>query len=200
MAAMMPMRKLFPKRYRARQKGFTVIELLVGMTVFVVVLSISVGTFIRGLRLQRNTVSLITVNDNLSLVLEQIAREARTGSEFDISSPGALCPTVVGALNVCSGSAFEFSSAAAGRVGYRLQGDAIERGTGISGAPVTNFVPITSDNVTIANLLVRLEYVFSGGLQQAPRVTISLVGNSSDSDPFLSNVKVRLQATVSSRS
>lgn len=181
------------------RRGFTVVELLVGMTVFVVVLSIAVGTFVRGLRLQRDTVSLITVNDSMSLVLEQMAREIRTASNFTIPSftPACTASTPV-ECTVVNESVLEYTTGGGTSVRYMLnsQTGIIERST----APFTNPLPLTSEDVLITRLSFALKYFVVSNAQQVPRVTISVVGRSADADPFLENVEVRLQTTVSRRS
>lgn len=64
------------------EKGFTVIELIVAMGVFVVIVTVAVGTFITVVRNERKLTSLMEVNNNAGGVLEQMAREIRTGYRF----------------------------------------------------------------------------------------------------------------------
>ncbi len=70
------------KAQSSKLKAFTLIELLVSMGIFVVLISIATNAFIISLRSQHAASALIAVNDNLSLVLEQMAREMRTGKGF----------------------------------------------------------------------------------------------------------------------
>lgn len=64
------------------KKGFTIIELMVAMSLFVIVVGISSGVFIRSLRTQRAVVALMAANDNASQTLEQMTRAIRTGTAF----------------------------------------------------------------------------------------------------------------------
>ncbi len=74
---------LNPKSYILKtSSGFTIIELIVAMSLFVIVIGIASGTFIRSLRTQRQTVALMAANNNASFTLEQMVREIRTGSAF----------------------------------------------------------------------------------------------------------------------
>lgn len=63
-------------------RGFTVIELLVSFTIFAVVLSLVSMVFITSLRSQKSITALIAANDNLYLMLEQMSREIRVGTNF----------------------------------------------------------------------------------------------------------------------
>ncbi|GEM_PF-856566 len=64
------------------QDGFTVTELIVAMGVFIVLVTIAVGVFVNTVRNQRRLTMLMSVNNNAGNVLEQIAREVRTGYRF----------------------------------------------------------------------------------------------------------------------
>ena len=93
-----------------KNKGFTIIELMVAMSLFVIVVGITSGTFVRSLRTQRQLVALMAANDNASQTLEQMTREIRTGMEFTASA-----------------SRLSFTNAADERVTYDLAGNRIER-------------------------------------------------------------------------
>lgn len=59
--------------------GFTVVELLVGMSVFIVFFVGAISIFFGATKNQRILVERISMNNNAGLVLEQMARELRTG-------------------------------------------------------------------------------------------------------------------------
>ncbi len=90
--------------------GFTIIELMVAMSLFVIVVGITSGTFVRSLRTQRQLVALMAANDNASQTLEQMTREIRTGTAF-----------------AATGSRLTFTNATDERVAYDLSGNRIER-------------------------------------------------------------------------
>jgi len=71
-------------------QGFTLVELLVAITIFVVVMAIASNLFIGALRAQKSVVDLIAVNDNISLALERIGREIRVGNSFSANSSGLI--------------------------------------------------------------------------------------------------------------
>lgn len=68
--------------------GFTVIELIVSMSLFVIISGIVVGSFITATRTQREIISLIEARDNMSIAMEQMAREVRLGTNFSVSPTG----------------------------------------------------------------------------------------------------------------
>jgi len=157
------------------KKGFTMVELLVAMTLFIVFIVIASGSFIRALRTQRAIVALIAANDNASLSIEQMAREIRTGASF--SSPNGNDLDFINAYNI--------------QVTYRLNNNVIERGEG-----ETNFKSITATNVKINSLSFYL-YGQLAGDNYPPRITISL--NISPNIPTIQNISTNFETTVSAR-
>lgn len=152
------------------------VELLVAMTLFVVLISISSGAFIQSMRSQRAATALIAANSNAQLALEQMAREMRTGQNF-----------------FASVSEINFTNAAAENVTYRLNAadEAIERS--IDG---TTFKKITAENVKVENLNFRL---FQGTASDPypPRITITLRIGASGAQ--IEGAFIDLQTTISSR-
>jgi prepilin-type N-terminal cleavage/methylation domain-containing protein len=65
-----------------KKSGFTLIELLVAIALFSIVVAIATDGFVNALRTQRQVASLISTESNVTLVLEQMAREVRTGYLF----------------------------------------------------------------------------------------------------------------------
>jgi prepilin-type N-terminal cleavage/methylation domain-containing protein len=76
-------------RSYAAQAGFTLIEMMVAMTLFAVVVSIAAGGFVQALRTQRQTMALMAANDAMSFTVEQISREIRTGRDFSVANGGS---------------------------------------------------------------------------------------------------------------
>ena len=164
------------------KSGFTLVELLVSISIFVIVTTIAVGGFVTALRSQRQATGLIAANSNASLVIEQMAREIRTGDSF-----------CVGGQTCLSSSELSFRNGAGNIVTYRLNGaeGGIERRVD-SGA----FQKITADNVNVRYLGFTLLGQDPGdGLQ--PRVTMVL-GVSARVSGVEGGV-IALETTVSSR-
>lgn len=189
--------------------GFTVIELIVAMTVFVVLMSIAAGGFVHLLKNQRIVAALMTANDSASLTLEQMAREIRTGYNFCLTESGKL----------------QFVSAIRNEVvRYRLNNDAIEKGVSdMSGGDtstcldsdddswfVNKYKKLTADNVKIRDFKIKacgknisadflLDNCGNGGNNYPPRITVSLSVTSAERDVEKLGIYVPIQTTVSAR-
>jgi prepilin-type N-terminal cleavage/methylation domain-containing protein len=162
-------------------KGFTVIELLVSMTLFLIVIGAVSGVFIQSLRAQRITAALITVNNNSSLAIEQIVREIRTGFNF--------CPT--SGTDVCSDSKLVFTNAFNEKIIYSLVNNSIERS-------VNGFSEvITAEDINIKKLAFKWRGNSSG--DGHPFITMAVgVGGK---NPILESagIQTNIQASVSPR-
>ena len=171
--------------------GFTLVELVVAMGIFVILMSIATGGFIQMLRNQRIVASLMTANDNMSLTMETIGREIRTGYNF----------------NKISNTELEFVNAYDLKVKYRLNEGVIEKGIEYFGT--TNYGKITADNVLISafNISVcgkningtSLGNCGSGGDSYLPRITLSISITSAEPDVKKLNIFTDIQTTISAR-
>ena len=70
--------------------GFTVIELMVAMSMFLILIGVATGTFLETLRMQRIITELSAANNNATQAIEQIGREIRTGYSFQQSTADVL--------------------------------------------------------------------------------------------------------------
>lgn len=151
------------------RRGFTIIELMVAMSLFVIVVGIASGTFVNALRTQRNVVGLMAANDNASLTLEQMSREIRTGSAF-----------------VSAGSTLNFTNDEHELVQYALA----------DGRIVRNGAPLTAANVLVKYLsfILRGEAVGDGA---STRVTIMLgVGSRGRLESLVTRLQTTVSARI----
>lgn len=161
-------------------KGFTLIELLVAISSFIVITSIAVGGFSAALRFQRQSISLMNVNSNVSLVLEQIAREIRTGYNFCQNN-----------TYYCSSQQISFKNALGQDVVYRFNIDNIEKQVDNHG-----FKKIIANNVNVRYL----KFIYKGinvGDNKQPKITIFLGVSSKENQ--ISNIITNIQTTISPR-
>ncbi|MBI4119683.1 MAG: type II secretion system protein [Parcubacteria group bacterium] len=154
----------------AYEDGYTLIELMVAMTLFVIAFSLVSGAFVEALRTQRQIVAFIAANNNMALFVEQFSRETRTGINF-----------------ISLGSELQFTNAKGEEVSYRLSGTRVERGVGGS------FMSITSQNVNIKNL----QFIITQPAGFPPRITVTVSVNPVSRG--LEKVLVNMQATLSPR-
>ncbi len=82
-------------QHQVSTTGFTLVELLVAMAVFGILMSLAIGVFVSAIKAQRDLGDLMSVNNNLNLVLEQMSREMRMGY-FDVSQYEAI----MGQINI----------------------------------------------------------------------------------------------------
>jgi prepilin-type N-terminal cleavage/methylation domain-containing protein len=102
------------------RNGFTLIELIVSISVFSVLVTIAVGGFANVLRTQRQVAGLLVTNSNAALILEQMAREMRTGRQF--SCAGSCIGTETILFTNFEGDAIEYSYDPGEKAIYRFSG------------------------------------------------------------------------------
>lgn len=112
------------------KRGFTLVETTVALGIFAILVTIASAGYIRAVRTQRQVTALIAANSNVSLMIEQMAREIRTSFGFSLN-----------------GSNLVFINANGNEVEYRFNNNAVERREETSG-----FIPVSADNVTVTNL------------------------------------------------
>ncbi|MEK7162956.1 MAG: four helix bundle protein [Patescibacteria group bacterium] len=170
--------------FKRRHSGFTIVELMVAMGLFLILMGIATGGFVKAMRTQRAIVGLMEANDNANLVLEQMAREIRTGYNFTGKDADADLK-FVNQKNIV--------------VWYRLNNSAIERASKneIAGVLTANdYKKITADNVKVANFNIIL-FGNNVGDGYSPRITIGLSVGSTDK--YLENILTNIQTTISAR-
>lgn len=158
----------------SNKKGFTLIEMIVSMGVFVIIMTISMAAFLNIIDMQRKTESFRKLNDNLNFSMEIIMREIMEGNNYP-SSCGSGCST--------------FSFELLGKsIVYSISGNSITRRFD-GGNPLS----ITSSDVKIVNL--RFTVIGTGSLKM---INISISAITNNSKEKLKS-KINLQTTVSQR-
>lgn len=159
-------------------EGFTLVELIISFSVFVILVSLVAIIFTQTLRTQKVVSDLNVAMNNVSFVTEQMAREIRTGTEFNEETGDVLT--------------IQFTNALGERVSYKKLDKSIGRCVGGCNAD-GNFSPITSPEAQIKNLKFILRLKDEEGKKTAPRITIitSIAGPK--------GIDINLQTTISSR-
>jgi prepilin-type N-terminal cleavage/methylation domain-containing protein len=181
---------------KTAQHGFTLVELLIAMALFLIVVSIAVGGFVNALHTQREVAALIAAQSNAGLALEQMARDVRTGYLFchDVgaSTPSSTCGCVVTAGPVWTCDELSFYNAQGANAVYARAGQQL------TDSESGNVQPVTGSNVAVKYLKFTLFGNIEGDTWN-PRVTISMGVSPSSSDPVVQNNLINLQTTVSAR-
>jgi len=197
---------MIPSSPHSHRNGFTLVEVLIAIAVFSVIVTIGVGGFVHALHTQREVAALIAAQTNMSVVLEQMTREMRTGYLFcntptNNGNPNPTCQlsgnngcTINGNVWTCN-NLIDFYNAQQQNVDYELQNGAIVRS---ASGPTGTFVPVTGNNVLVKYLTFTL-FGNTEGDNWSPRVTISLGIAPNSNDPVLANDVLNLQTTVSAR-
>lgn len=152
------------------KKGFTLIELMVAVSIFIIVVAISMGSILGAFDSNRKSRSLKTVLNNLNLAVESMSKEVRFGTDYHCGSGSVAVPqNCPGGDNILG-----FLSSDNEYIVYRLTGQTIEKRTGFF--PPT-FVPITAPEVSIDDLTFYVLGVGTGDTLQ-PKVIMKITGHA----------------------
>jgi len=166
-------------------KGFTLVELLVSLGVFMIIITIVVGGFVRALRTNRQASNLIAVNSNIAIVLESMAREIRTAYGFSVFSD---CSDQSSGSSSGSSSCLQYTNSSGNIIFYNLvDGSVLRFDQNPSGEKVTD------NSVNVKSL----RFSVSGAINLPKRITISL--SISPKESGVDGAQTTIQATVSSR-
>jgi len=167
---------------KSQTKGFSLIEILVALGLFSFVITITTTGLLSLLDANAKSQTLRLAMDNLSFVLDNLSRNARTGYNYSCYTTTPSSPDTGNSRADCSSStggvALSFTDGETGnRVTYRRNGESIERGVSINNS-AGSWSPVTSDNVKINDMsfLVSGTDFNTDGNDKQPTVTIWLTG------------------------
>lgn len=182
------------KKYTSRtsviSRGFTLIELMVSLTVFSIVMVVSVGTLLIMIDSNAKAQALYSSSVNLSFALDSMTRELRTGYKYEcrttmVSHASAL-PTGRGDCDTAGspGVFIAFTRERDGvRMAYQLNGSSLEQKIG-SG----DWLTITSEDVVVnifEMVVTNTATVSGGGDGEQPIINLKVrgyVNNGLDQD------------------
>lgn len=207
------MKKFFFKKNNKNKGGYTLIETMISISLFLIIVMEGMGALLNANRLHNKSQSMRSVVDNLSFVMEDISRNLRTGYNYQCFNYGdptqqTLTQATLGAPRNCANGwalAFEYQN---GVTPDPISGNQhmedqwvyyIDNGKifkSIDGA--TTFIQLTPDEVVIdpASSFVVIGAEPPPGDSKQPFVTIKLVGSITVNNvvsPFI------LQTSVSQR-
>lgn len=150
--------------------GFTLIELMTALSVFIIVMTISMGSILGIFDANRKSRSMKTVMNNLNLAMENMSKEMRYGRNYHCGSGQITDPQ-----NCSSGDTLvSFLSSDDVQVTYRLAGSTIEKRSGNE-----SYIPVTAPEVVIDDLDF---YVLGAGTGNSlhPKVVIKVSGHAGE--------------------
>lgn len=143
------------------KRGFTLVEMIVATSLFIVVVTISMGAILSIFEANRSAQASKTVMDNLNLALENMARTVRFGTNYHCGNQTGNLSTPFDCPNGDTFLAVKFEGQT---VVYRKNGTSIER----SDDGGANYAKITSPENTVIEEL-----------------TFYTRGTASDSQPYV---------------
>lgn len=195
-----------------KQSGFTLIEILVSTTIFIIVMVMAMGALLSVSAASRKAEAVKTVMDNLNFALDSMTRSIRTGDTYNCGSgsspPSSPTPTDCPA----GGTYLVFQADASAQTGcttgsscvvtYCL-GDAISVLCGNTGTSIlrninnSGLVAITAAEVTIDKLTFYVKGAPRGDSIQ-PKTTVTISGHTKSSGTA-PDTTFNVQTTVTQR-
>src|SRR3989344_8196571 len=117
-------RKIKNEKIKRLTKGFSLIEIMVSLSLFIVVIVISMGSILSVLDANRKSQSLRAVMDNLNFTLESMTRSIRFGQNYHCGSSGDITASLDCTLGADSLTVKASNNL---HVTYRLTGGRIAR-------------------------------------------------------------------------
>ncbi|MGH7141752.1 MAG: PilW family protein [Minisyncoccia bacterium] len=189
-------------------RGFTLIEMIVAVGLFMLVMVIAVGSLVSIVAADRKAESIESVVDNLRFAIDDISRETRTGTEYYCGgySAGGTQDCTNGSDKITftdqDGNRVSFKVESSNLCGTNYAGDCLARCENSADGTITecpgSYSPITSPSVDIE----KAEFYVAGSTPgpfdtQQPRIVMTLSAEitSGVSSPTVLN----LQTTVTQR-
>lgn len=132
------------KRPTTNDRGFTLIELMTAVSIFIIVMTVATGSILNVFDANRKSRSLKTVMNNLNLAVESMSREMRYGYRYhcgsgDILSPQS-CPS--------GGVLMSFATSTNSQITYRFNNGSIEKQINDG-----EYIPVTAPEIIIDDMV-----------------------------------------------
>ncbi|MBI4132432.1 MAG: hypothetical protein HY474_02255 [Candidatus Sungbacteria bacterium] len=149
-------------------EGFTLLEMVVSFGIFAVVIVTAIGAVIAISNAQVKAANTQNVQDNLRFALESMTKEMRTGRTF---APSGGNPPAYAALTFLRSDGVQ--------VTYCSRAGALRKVTGAN-TDCAAGSDVTSDAVTVEQLVFYIVGQAAGASDGQPRITVALRASSSD--------------------
>ncbi len=169
-------------------KGFTLIEIMTAMSIFAVVMTISMSSIVGIFDANRRSKAIKDVMSNLNLSMESISKELRYGKNYHCSSSGNITTPA----DCAEGDSFiSFLSSEGEQVVYYLDSSSVWKQVASE-----NVLPVTAPEIVVDDLKF---YVLGStvGDEYQPKVIIKInahSGNGSNRSDFVLETMVSQRA------
>jgi prepilin-type N-terminal cleavage/methylation domain-containing protein len=154
--------------HNMKNKGFTLIEVMTAVSIFAIVMTISLGSIVGIFDANRKTRTLKAIMGNLNLAIESMSKEMRYGQNYHCGSGTITTPQNCAG----GGTLISFLSSEGSQITYTLSGTTIEKEVDGGG-----FIPITAPEVIIDSLTFYTLGAGTGNTLQ-PKTTIRIKGHA----------------------
>ncbi|MEX0935033.1 MAG: type II secretion system protein [Candidatus Paceibacterota bacterium] len=159
------------------KRGYTLIELLVSLGIFMIVMTVAMGSLFTIISANKRARALQLSFDNLHFAIDEMSRDVRTGNDYVFSGSG----------NDCNSSfVFSFSNSSDTAISYRCDSGRVQKRIGGG-----SYVDITAPEITVTSF-----HVYDRSTSQ-PRAVIVIGGEVEAENGVVSDFN--LQTTISQR-
>lgn len=180
-----------------KNKGFTLIEVVVAVGIFSINVAVLMGFFSQALNSQKKSLANEETIDNLSYILEYTSRSLRMAKKDDIGGVNCLSGDRVNYEVTRSGNGIKFRNYKDECQEFFLEGGRLKEWKKVGAQETENF--FTAQNITVNSFQIGPTTSWDQGDNEQPRVTLFIqVQNEKDqwgSSPLVFSV----QTTISQR-
>jgi len=177
----------------SKRGGFTLIEMLVSVSIFTLVMLIATSAVFTIVASNKKAESLKSVMDNLNFALENMTRNIRTGSNYSCVDTGGNCPG--------GDTSFSFTpnQSTDETIEYSISNGQIMETDQLANGSWTSPYALTASEISVTKLEFYLvgsggQGTFGAGLQ--PRVLMTVIGTAGTSTTA---TQFKIQTTLSQR-
>ena len=185
------------KKVKQKNKGFSILELLVSIALFTVAIVTGAGLVLAISTAQKKAVSLQEIQDNIGFAFEAMSREIRTGKNYYCGVDNSDLKLTAEDVKDCpiggvpdGGVLFSFVNQLGQTAVYRVFNGQLEK----SSDGGSTFLALTSDKVDINNMKF---YVYGSSSADDIQPKAIVVLGAKTGEKFV--LEINLQTTISQR-
>lgn len=179
-----------------RNKGFTIIETMIAVSLFLVVIMVGTGSLLNSTMLQKKSQDLRSIMDSLSFVMDDISKNLRMGYDFRCIDDGDF--TTITPHSCVTGNGVSFKTSSGNQWVYKIADDSVQKS--VSGGTAGTFIVLTPPEIKISSVSGFSVYGAEppAGDTRQPFATIRLVGTITSENNVITPFSI--QTSISGRS